>query len=653
MFLYKTLSQGERKLAAIMFTDMAGYTALGQRNEALSLALVEEQRKLIRPILVRHNGREIKTIGDAFLVEFPSGLDGVRCAYDIQRVIREFNISSREENRIHLRIGIHLGDVVEYQGDISGDAVNVASRIESLAEEGGVCLTRQVYDQVHNKFELQLESLGLKQLKNVNVPIELYKMIMPWSMTGYSETTTKSFDKRRIAVLPFTNISPDPANEYFADGMTEELISTMSRIGGLKVIARTSVMGYKGGQKKIAEIAKELEVGSVLEGSVRKAGDKLRITVQLIDSMSSDHIWAESYDRELKDVFIIQSDIAKTVADALKVQLQRQEVTTLNKKQAAVPEAYTLYLKGRFYWNERTRESVDKAMKYFEHAIKVDPSFASAYSGIADCYTTLVNYGWMTPDRAGSFARDFSTKALEIDETLAEAHASLGMTLMDQFWEFTSAETELKRAIEFRPSYATAYHWYSILLVYLRRHEEAFLAERRAMDLDPYSRVFNMGMANILAMLGRTDESLREYKKLIELNPDFSPAYFWKSDLHVLLSEFDTAVEDSKKSADLDGSPISKLQLAWVYAVAGNKSEAVKILNEVKGLTRDEYVRPVQIGLVELALGNREEGFGWIEKGIAEKDSALLMFGSLPYFKEYRKDPLWRQIDEKLGLPKS
>ncbi len=288
------MSQGERKLAAIMFTDMTGYTVLGQRNESLSLALLEEQRKLIRPILTRHNGREVKTIGDAFLVEFPSGLDGVRCAYDIQRAVREFNISLRQENRVHLRVGIHLGDVVEYQGDISGDAVNVASRIESLADDGGVCLTRQVYDQVNNKFELRLESLGLQQLKNVNVPIEIFKMIMPWTTTGYSETATKVFDKRRIAVLPFANISPDPENEYFADGMTEELISTMSRIGGLKVIARTSVMGYKGGQKKIAEIAKELEVGSVLEGSVRKAGDKLRITVQLIDSASSDHVWAES-----------------------------------------------------------------------------------------------------------------------------------------------------------------------------------------------------------------------------------------------------------------------------------------------------------------------------------------------------------------------
>lgn len=243
-----------------MFTDMVGYTALGQRNEPLSLTILEEQRKLIRPILFRHEGREVKTIGDAFLVEFPNALEAVRCAYDIQRSAREFNIPLSEERRIHLRIGVHLGDVVGSGGDISGDAVNVASRIEPLAEDGGVCISRQVYDQVKNKLDLPLLSLGLKSLKNVTEPVEIFKMVMPWAEERIPPST--QFEKRRIAVLPFANISPDPQDEYFADGMTEEFISTISKIGGLKVIARTSVMGYKGESKKIDEIARELGVGA-------------------------------------------------------------------------------------------------------------------------------------------------------------------------------------------------------------------------------------------------------------------------------------------------------------------------------------------------------------------------------------------------------
>ena len=246
-----------------MFTDMVGYTALGQRNESLSLALVEEQRKLIRPILSRHNGREIKTIGDSFLIDFRNALDAVRCAYDIQRATREFNISLPAEKRIHLRVGVHLGDVVESQGDISGDAVNVASRIEQLAEDGGVCITRQVYDHVLNKFELPLMSLGPKALKNVSALVEVYKMVMPWEEERAASRPI--LDKRRIAVLPFTNISPDPADEYFADGMTEELISTMSRISGMKVIARTSIMGSRSSTVRISilRLRRPVRVGAL------------------------------------------------------------------------------------------------------------------------------------------------------------------------------------------------------------------------------------------------------------------------------------------------------------------------------------------------------------------------------------------------------
>jgi len=257
--------------------------------------------------------------------------------------------------------------------------------------------------------------------------------------------------------------------------MTEELISTMSRISGLKVIARTSVAGYKGSSKKVSEIGKKLEVGTVLEGSVRKVGNRLRISVQLIDSNTSEHLWTESYDRELKDVFAIQSDISKTVADALMVQLLSREKALIARKQTVNSDAYVLYLKGRVYWNERTKEDVNKALTYFEQAVKIDPKFAPAYSGLADCYNILASYSWISRDTAGPLARDSAAKALQLDESLAEAHASLGLTLMNS-WDFKSAEKELKRAIELRPNYAPAYFLARALIVMAKEVQRVLFA---------------------------------------------------------------------------------------------------------------------------------------------------------------------------------
>ena len=294
-----------------MFTDMTGYTALGQHDESLSLALVEEQRKMLRPVFKRHGGREVKTMGDAFLVEFSNALESVRCAYDAQRASREFNISRPREKRLTLRIGLHLGDVVESDGDISGDAVNVASRIQSEVEDEGVCLTRQVYDHVQNKFELPLKSIGIRSLKNVRTPIEVYKIELPWEREQMYQAG--QVDHNRIAVLPFASFSPDPKDSYFADGITDEIISTLSGVSGLNVISRTSVMGYKGTAKKVKEIGNELGVGSVLEGSFRKAGKTIRVTAQLIGVGDEQHLWAQSYDRNLDDVFAVQTDIARQV----------------------------------------------------------------------------------------------------------------------------------------------------------------------------------------------------------------------------------------------------------------------------------------------------------------------------------------------------
>ena len=632
-----------------MFTDMVGYTALAQKDEALSLSVVDDQNRLIRPIIGRHNGREVKTMGDAFLVEFQSALDAVRCAYDIQRAVREFNFAVPEERRLRLRIGVHLGDVIESTGDITGDAVNVASRIQPLAEEGGVCLTRQVYDQVYNKFELPLVSIGPRQLKNVSAPLEVYRVLMPWEGAEAPEGAPR-LDRRRIAVLPFANISPDPGDEYFADGMTEEVIATMSRISGLKVIARTSVMGYKGGQKKIQDVAKELGVGSVLEGSVRKAGERARITIQLIDAETSEHTWAESYDRELRDVFAIQSDIAKTVAEALRVQLLSSEKAIIEKQQKVNPEAFTLYLKGRHFWNERTKENVNTAIRYFEEAVKKDPGFALAYSGLADCYNVLANYAWILPTRAAPLAKKYASMALELDDSLAEAHASLGNTLIEQFWDFDNGGRELKRSIQLRPNYAPAFHWLSLLQVYLRRHQEALELEGKALELDPHSRVINMGMGMLLSDLGDHEQAKVRLERLIEQNPGFASAYFWKPFVHLFLGEKDAAVATARRGLELEKSPVMMLNLAWVLAETGQPEEARGILGDVLKGTFDEYVRPAQIGMVELAMGNAEEGYSYMEKALAERDSALLMFGSIPWFKKYRSDPRWSRIDEKLRL---
>lgn len=269
------------------------------------------QENIIRSVLAKNNGIEIKTMGDAFLIEFPSALQAVRCAVDIQRTLHEYNRGHPTDSLISLRIGIHLGDVIHEKGDVYGDAVNIAARIEPLATPGGACISEQVYAQVKNKLEFPMPSLGRKSLKNVSDEIELFRILFPWENKGDQPTREHRPDLKRIAVLPFTNISPDPKDEYFADGMTEELISTLSGIRALRVISRTSVMIYKQQTgKSLSDIARELDVAAVLEGSVRKAGEKLRITVQLIDAKTSEHMWAERYDRELKDVFSIQSEIS-------------------------------------------------------------------------------------------------------------------------------------------------------------------------------------------------------------------------------------------------------------------------------------------------------------------------------------------------------
>ena len=631
-----------------MFTDLVGFTALSQRNESVALSILDEQRELLRPVFIRHDGREVKTIGDAFLVEFPSALSAVKCAYEIQKTTKEFNNSLPEERRVHLRIGIHLGDVVESQGDISGDAVNVASRIESLADSGGVCLTRQVYDQVQNKLELPLISLGTRLLKNVSSSMEVYKMVMPWDATVAALSGRR--DASRIAILPFANISPDPADEYFSDGMTDELIAVLSKIGGLRVVARTSVMRFKGEKATANRIGQELKVGSLIEGSVRKSKDQVRITVQLVDTESEVQLWTETYNRNLQDIFSVQSDIAQQVAKALEVRLGVRENSALRREQTQNPEAYSFYLKGRHRWNLRSENEINRAIKYFEEAIGRDPGYALAYAGLADCYSILGYYAFRRPVAVYPRAKELAEKALSLNESIAEPHASLGEVLMQYFFDWKKAGSELDRALELNPSYATAHFWRATHHMALGRTDDSLTQVRKAVELDPLSMIILTDAARNLYLARRYDEAINQYQRSLDVDPNFPIAHKGLAEVYAQIGKYDEAVSEIERAIALSGRSIFILDdLGYIYARAGKREDASKVLEDLDKLANDEYVPSYGRAVICAALGNKEDAMNWLEKAYDERNF-LVYLKVDPAFDTLRKEERFLSLLDKMGL---
>lgn len=634
-----------------MFTDLVGFTALSQRNEPLSLIVLEEQRRLVRPVLAQFNGREVKTIGDGFLVEFPSALEAVKCAFVIQKTAREFNASNPEDRRINLRIGIHLGDVVESLGDITGDAVNVASRVQPFAENGGVSITRQVYDQVHNKFELPLTSLGSKSLKNVSTSVEVYKIELPWH--GEKRSSPAQLNKSRIAVLPFANISPRSSDEYFADGMTEELIATLSRIRDLGVIARTSVIGYKNSNKPVTEIGRELNVGTVLEGSVRVAAKKLRITAQLIDVSTEEHLWSETYDRDLEDVFAIQTDLATRIAKELKVKILKSDTLRLGKKATGVPEAYSLYLKGRHSLNTRTEKGLKEAIRHFERAIKKDSDFALAYTGLADAYSILASYSleYIPPRDGFPKAKAAAERALALDDRLAEAHASLGLVKFYYDWDWKGAEAEFRKALDLNPGYAQAHQYFADFVKSFGRFDEALREMREALVLDPLSYSINTGIGHVLYLSRQYDKAIEHYRKVVESDPAFVPARLWFGRPYMQKGMFKEAIEQVEQAVKLSKeSTVSLATLAQAHASAGNKAEAQKILDRLLDRSKKQYVPSYWIALVQSSLGNHVQALNWLERAYVERSSWLVWANVEPRFDTLRPEPRFTSLLARIGF---
>jgi len=632
-----------------MFTDVVGYTSLSQKNEALALQLLRDHERLLRPIFRKYGGREVKTIGDSFLVEFASALEACECACAVQKSLHEMNSALPQEKRVMLRIGIHLGDVVHSRGDIFGDAVNVASRIDALAEPGGVCITQQVYDHVRNKSELRTVYLGKHEVKNVELPVDAYRVVMPWERHSTAVAASKS--TRRIAVLPLANISPDPNDEYFADGMMEELISAISKIGELRVISRTSVMKYRGASKTVGQISRELGVGTVLEGSVRKSGDKVRITVQLIDGRTDEHLWSQSYDREVKDVFEIQSDIAQRVAGALKVQLVAKERQSIEKKATQDIEAYTLYLKGLHYRGERTGEGLKKAIEYFEEALRKDPNFALAYAAMADCYAGLGDDGTLPPDESFPKAKQLAMKALELDESIPEAHATLGSVLEDYYWDLSGAEREFERAVGQNPNYGKICHCYGVHLACMGRLDEAVVEISRAQEANPLALDVNDCAASIFTWANQYDRALETCRTMLRIDEEYFPAYEKMGGIYLEKSMFKDAIETTEKALTISkGASSVKARLGYAYALSGEAEKARKILKELKNKSGQRYVSPVSVALVLSGLGEKEEALRWLERAYDERSGGLLSMKVSPTWSSLRSEPGFVQLLNKIGL---
>ena len=626
-----------------MFTDIVGYTSLSQRNESLAMELLERHRRLLRPFFEKHDGREVKTMGDAFLVEFVSALEAVKCAVEMQQSMLETVSTQPADKHFVIRIGIHLGDVVHRQDDVYGDAVNIASRIEPLAEPGGICISQQVYDQIKNKFELPLTSLGPKELKNVSDKIEVFKVELPWG-----EVKMETLDSHRIAVLPFVNMSPDPQDEFFADGLTEELIDRLCQVKGLEVIARTSVMGYKKKDTKAAVIGKELRVGALVEGSVRKAGNKIRVTAQLINANTEGHLWSSKYDRDFQDIFSVQTDIAEQVASALEVKLLPAEKKAIEQRRTEDMEAYTTYLKGRYYWNERNPDSVRKGMQYFEKAISIDPQFALAYVGLADCYLILDDQGLMDPREARAKTLPLLEKALRMREGQFETHASLGNLLMHE-WNWSRAEAEFRLAISLNPNHATPHHWYSLLLAFLERRQEALEEITTALRLDPVSPIVNVNFAMRLAEAGRFEEGIDQMRKTIAQEPNFGLARLHMGSLLISASRYDEAIAEIRIGIQIQRGQAWGLSLiGYAYGMKGDRENASKALSELIELSKTSYVDEALLGTVNFSLGNKERALDLLEQSYAGSSNTIPYIRIFVAYRQMREDP---QISAILNRP--
>ncbi|HXH49075.1 MAG TPA: winged helix-turn-helix domain-containing protein [Terriglobia bacterium] len=455
-----------------------------------------------------------------------------------------------------------------------------------------------------------------------------------------------------IAVLPFENLSGNPEQEYFADGMTDELITNLGKFRALRVISRQSVMRYKGSKKPLPEIGRELNVDAIVESTVRTSGGRVRIAAQLIDARNDRQLWAQTYERDLGDVLVLQSEVARAIASQIRIKVTSQERARMAATRPVDPEAHRCYLLGRFYWNKRTEEGFNKAIGFFQRSIEIDPTYAPAYAGVADCYNLIGDYHYLRPRDAYPKAKEAARKALQIDESSAEAHTSLAYPYFDYDWDWASSEKEYKRAFELNPNYATAHQWYSEYLTAMGRHAEAVAESKRARELDPLSPAINLSLAHRYWFMRQYDTEIRGLQETLQLFPEFANAYGTLAYAYLATGRHQEAISALQKCRSLSGaSPAEVVALGEAYAKGGVRGFYLYDLRRLMEESKHRYVRPVYIARLHAFLGENDEAFSYLEKAYEEREWHLTRLQVDPVWDPLRSDPRFQDLVRRMNFP--
>jgi TolB-like protein/DNA-binding winged helix-turn-helix (wHTH) protein len=460
-----------------------------------------------------------------------------------------------------------------------------------------------------------------------------------------------------IAVLPLKNLSDDREQDYFADGMTEALITDLGKVRALRVISRTSVMRYKDTKKPLPEIARELQVDALVEGTVARSGDRLRITANLVQASPERHLWAESYERDLRDVIALQNDMARTITQQIQVELTPEEHSRLSTSHTVDPEAYKLYIKGRYFWVKRNRESFDRAMDYFQQAIDRDPTYAAPYSGLADCYVLFgssFDVGGLAPNEVEPKAKAAALRALELDSSLSDAHNSLAYVKLTYDWDWPGAEAEFKRSLELNPGYAHGHHWYAHLLLSSGRRDEAFEESNRALELDPVSPIINLHLGWHYLYTRQYDRALDQLAKTLELDPSYALAHWYRGLAYEQKKMYPEALREMGKGKDLlPGNLAVQSDIGHVYAVSGDKGAAERVIAGLKEESVRRYVNQYELALIYVGLNQNDQAFERLDNAFREHSDQLIYLKVDPRLDPIRSDPRFKDLVRLVGIPTS